>query len=228
MSIGRVLSSIVGIVVVLAAATIAIAASKESPEHERGITSTCYPIWLPRYTPRKINGPEDLPPSVRATLLHHLQERLGLAFASRLQPSGGQAVDPQAYFRANPTGDLPAFRYELTFSVVLSQDGPVRHCAKILIDADGTVVEEIALPKCSAVPDKCRVVGLTEALKTAESLGVPVAGAKIQIRYDKRADALDYVVEYTVTVGAESKTMALHIRADDPSQTGWHEVKTYS
>jgi hypothetical protein len=217
------------IALVLTATALAATASAEAPDSGKGVTSECHPIWLPHYSPRKLTGPDDLPPSVRAALLKHLTDRLGAEVTARLLPTGGHAVDPEDFLQANPDLSAPSFRYELTFSILLSDDGPVQYCAKILLDPVGAIVEDVALPACKLSPDRCRVVGLSEVLKTAASLGVPVTAAKVHLRYSKAVDALMYEVEYTVSTGKDKgKTFSLSIRADDPSQTTWHEVVVYS
>jgi len=192
------------------------------------VDTTCngfYAVW---YDSSKISRVQDLPAGVRKSLARHLSARLG-AYAAKLTFERAFYVDVDGYFSRHPDEqrkpDWP-YSYDVQFKVRLSDDGPVDFCAQIGLDHAGKVLHEIDLPDLSRTPGKGAVLGASQLLALAETLGVPVEKATLDLKYDEKSDVLEYRVEYEVEPKDDDANVGiLFVTAHDPSKYRWFRTK---
>jgi hypothetical protein len=117
-----------------------------------------------------------LPPNVRTRLDQHLTERLGPGFAKRLEFDEGEWLDLQKLRREFPSlykKNLKLGAYDLLFRFSDHDKGLKYFYAKLALNDDGSVNEEIKLPNIGADPSKGRILSCKEAIDIAVGEGFP-------------------------------------------------------
>ena len=195
------------------------------------VTTTCngfYKFW---YDSREISDIKDLPAQVRNALAAHLNGRLG-KYAGSLKFERAFYVDVDGYFSRHPDEERrPSwpYSYDVQFTLRLSGDGPVDYCAQIGLDQSGGVLHEINLPNLAMFPELGTVLGASRLLDLAETLGVPVERATLDLKYDDTSQVLEYRVEYGVDPKEDGNNMVvLVVAAHDPSQYRWYRTRLVS
>jgi hypothetical protein len=178
------------ILCVILAATMGVADVPAFLQRSAGLISM-YP-----YQPRMATSLEDVPEPARGRLEAHLKQRLGEAFYSRLEVSGGQIVDFEEFHRAKPTWrnyKWEVFAYRLHFRFSLPEKGIEYYEAAISLRSDGSVIDEIELPKIAKYPERGEFVALASAIKTATAFGFDVARCDVRIEYRREEDRCVYL-----------------------------------
>jgi uncharacterized membrane protein YkoI len=152
-------------------------------------------ISLGQYTPRTFKLLNALPEGVRVKAVNHLTERLGNDFYSRLKFVGGSSIDVEEYLRMNPGTKWKVHSYELVFRYADSRHGLKEYHARIRLDSDGEVIEEIDLPEISKFPQKASIISVDAAADIAKSRGFEPKTMSISIRYDEDAGSLVWIFE---------------------------------
>jgi hypothetical protein len=119
--------------------------------------------------------------------------------------------------------------YEVAYQVAFHEEGPVKYCAKIELDASGAVLEEIDLPAIARHPELGLVVPVQDIINLAHTLGVPTDAEYLDMEYNRNAGYLEYIVSYyPENPPPDYNLMTLHIRAHDPKEYFWFKTKQMS
>ncbi len=130
---------------------------------------------------------------------NNLRARLGDAFYSRLRMSGGQIVDFSELYRVEPTARnwrWQIFAYGINFMLAQPAQGLRAYHARILLDAEGNVIQEIDLPEIARHPERANIIPLSVARRIADTNGFPRNRTNIEISYDSERDSIVWTLEY--------------------------------
>jgi len=163
------------------------AAPTETADKGGGVT------YYGDYVPAPVHTLADLPPTVRERLLAHLRDRVGPAFASRLQFDGGEAIDLARLRVVEPDSrnyqwEVPA--YELRFVFREPAAGIGRYVVELSLRKDASVIREADIPAFARSPEKLRFFPLQSAWSVAERNGIVRARATVELRYDRGHDLI--------------------------------------
>ena len=147
------------------------------------------------YRPVTINRLNDLPPVVSSHLETHLKQRLGTHFYSRLRFDWGESINLDDLYRTEPywkTQKVGA--YDLVFHFSDESKGLKAFYSKLLLDANGAVVDEINLPNLVSAPEKANLISVKEALRIAQK---DFAVQKIWPTFDyhRETDSFVWIIE---------------------------------
>jgi hypothetical protein len=119
---------------------------------------------------------DELPSTVKLRLDEYLQRKLGRAFAKRLQFDEGQWLDLKKLKQQFPDlyeSNLKLGAYDLLFRFSAADKGLKYFYAKVALNDDGSVNEEITLPNIGADPTKASIVSCKQAIAVAVAQGFP-------------------------------------------------------
>ena len=181
------------------------------------------------YEPKEPRSLESLPKPIRAQLVSHLTERLGAAVFARLKLTGGQIVDIARLYKVEPDAReyewvIPT--YLLHFEIDFGTDPAEHYCAEISLNADGSVIDDIALPRTAGHPERIAVISKAKALEAAASHDVPVERASAELAYAPAFDTLEWLISFQTEQNLSSfKGQVLHLNAVDPAKFRWSEYE---
>ena len=179
------------------------------------------------YNPRKPRSLDDIPQPIRSDLLAHVKARVGAALFENISFAGGQIVDLAALRVVEPDSKnyrwvVPA--YNLFFQLRLP--GGDVYCASVKLDDKGTILQEIELPAAASDSTKAQLVSREEATAVARTRAVPVAKARIEMRYFRDTDTLEWLFGFhSAEHGSWFSGRCLHVPADDPERCHWSEFE---
>lgn len=153
----------------------------------------CSLVGFGWYYPRKPQSMDDLPDTIRTKLQSHLVARLGQKFYSRLRINGGQIVDLSRLYIADPKARdfrWTPYSYYICFSFEDTAKGIGLYSAKIILDKDGNIVQEIEFPDMMKHPYKSIIIPLDEAKKIAQVNGSHPDSTSINLDYDKKEESI--------------------------------------
>ncbi len=160
------------------------------------IYEDCFGISFGDYYPFEPSSLNDLPNYIREKLEAHLQERLG-SFYENLRFSGGQIVDLNrlynVYEKARDFKWTP-YSYYLCFSFADTTNGISMFTAKIVLDGNGNVIEEIQLPSFKNYPEKSKIISLYEATRIAKTYDFNNPIKEIKFYYNKDLDGFVWCI----------------------------------
>jgi len=203
------------------------AARSAATASERDIIPGCGYKSYGAYEPEEPRSLDSLPKRIQARLVSHLTARLGTIVFARLQMTGGQIVDLHRLYKVEPKAReyewvIPT--YLLHFEIDFGQDPDEHFCAEISLDADGTVIEDISLPRTADNPQKIAIISKVQALEAAATHDVPVDRASVQLAYAPAFDTLEWLVSFpTGPMLSVSHGSVLHLNAADPAKYRWSE-----
>jgi len=194
---------------------------------ERDTISDCGYVYYGDYEPKEPRSLRGFPKGIRFKVVTHLRARLGDAVFARLRYTGGQVVDIDRLHKVNPDSmeyEWVVPTYLLHFTIELGSDPAERYCAEITLAADGTVLDDIALPKTADDPGRLAIVPKAKAVAVAATHDIPVERAWTQLAYAPAFDCLEWLVGYKVDEHLSSfREHVLHLDAVDPSKYRWSE-----
>ena len=161
------------------------------------------------YRPVAPKSMDDLPADIRAKVVDHLQARLGDEFFAGLTFVGGQIVDVDAVYRANPrakAGHPDLFAYDLHFQFARRDLGIEQYVAQIKLRNDGSVFEEIDLPAFQSNPAKRRLLHFSTIAELAFAAGFPRPLERAELGYARETDVIVWRLSHM---------------PDDPISSGW-------
>jgi hypothetical protein len=212
-------ASLLLILVVTGASLHAGSASEQDTIH------SCGYIDYGDYEPKEPRSLQSLPKAIRTRVISHLTARLGPDIYSRLHFTGGQIVDIPRLYKVEPEAreyDWVIPTYLLHFEIEFGADPAERYCAGISLDANGEVIDDIALPKTADAPAKIAVVSKAKALEIAATHDVPVDRASAELAYAPAFDCLEWLVSFKVEEHLSTfRGQVLHLNAADPSKFRW-------
>lgn len=129
-----------------------------------------------RHLAKLFRNLDELPPNVRARLDDYLQKKLGAAFAERLEFDEGQWLDLQKLRQEFPAlyeENLQLGAYDLLFRFSDSGKGLKYFYAKVALNDDGSINEEIKLPNIGLEPSKGQIISCKDAIDIAAKQGFP-------------------------------------------------------
>lgn len=193
------------------------------------VKKDCQLFFFFAYEPTETSDINELPEWLLKKARRHLINRLGGDVYSRLSFRQAQVVDVDEYYRLNPDWDRirhPIHAYDLHFLLGFKDEGPVEYCAQIKFDAQGNILTDIDLPVTAKYPERARVLPLQEVLDLAESLGVPLDEAYLEMKYDEPSDTLEYLVWYLIDSPQDGNNrITLHVKAHDPRSFYWSKSR---
>jgi hypothetical protein len=188
-------------------------------EEPREFSSAAW-TWFGAYEPKNPQSLSEIPAPVRARLMAHLRSRLGVGFVERLEFTGGQVIDFAELRRVDPDSkdykwEVPA--YILDFAFKMSEAGIASYTVQISLRSDGSVLEEIGLPKFAASPGKLALTPLSEAIDVAVSRGFARDQMDVDLRYDEKIDSLVWTFDQKV---ADDGVLIDFMKIDVSAHTG--------
>jgi hypothetical protein len=163
-------------------------------------------ISLGAYEPKTFKSLDALPENIRSKVEDHLRARFGSEFYSQLVFVGGAAIDVAEFLRVNPNTKWKLHSYELVYKYANKKSGLKEYYARIRLDSNGDVVDEIDLPDVAKYPQKANLISVDRAVEIAKSHGFKPKKMSIKIRYDEDAGSLSWVINslafediYTIT-----------------------------
>lgn len=186
----------------------------------------CSLIGFGWYYPRTPQSMDDLPDTIRTKLHSHLVARLGQEFYSRLRINGGQIVDLSRLYIADPKARdfrWTPYSYYICFSFEDTAKGIGLYSAKIILDKDGNVVQEIELPNIRKHPHKGIIIPLPDAKKIAQVNGFHPDSTSISLDYDKKEESIAWCFTQSVfssEYGLQSVTLRIDAYSGKVIDTG--------
>jgi len=127
---------------------------------------------------------KEIDPYIQKVIQDQLEERVGSTFAKRVELLYGYAKD------FDQSGDLKASdsqridAYDMVFEFSNKSKGLSAFRFKVVADATGRLIEELALPDISSDPGKGLLVSCEDARKIAAKNGFPFNRTSIYFVYD--------------------------------------------
>jgi hypothetical protein len=165
------------------------------------------PISIPlgAYEPNTFKSLDALPGNIRSKVEGHLRDRFGDEFYSQLTFVAGAIIDVAGFLRVNRNrGKIHS--YELVFKYADERGGLKEYYARIRLDSNGDVLDEINLPHVSKHPLKAKIIPLFRAIEIGKEHGFTQRSMGIRIDYDKEAGSLLWIVESFVREDAYRST----------------------
>ncbi len=166
---------------------------------QRSVSKGPESTYFGNYKPREPKSLNELPEKIRGKVENHLKARLGDAFYSKLQLSGGQIVDFDELYRVEPDAKnykWKIFAYSLSFLLAEPKKGIKAYHARILLDPEGNILQEIDLPEIAQYPEKANIISLAEAKKVAAKNKFHLNRSNAGIAYDNERGSLVWTLEY--------------------------------
>lgn len=119
---------------------------------------------------------DELAPNVRTRLDEYLQRKLGYDFARKLEFNEGERLDLQKLRQEFPDLYEPNLKlgtYDLLFRFSAPDKGLKYFYAKVALNEDGSINEEIKLPNIGADPSKAEIISCRQAIDIAVGQGFP-------------------------------------------------------
>jgi len=168
------MKALIGIVVSLLCSTCVIG---QTCSVDSGFWGNRFHIYYEqRHLVKLFRNLNELPPNVRARLDEYLQARLGCAFASRLHFDEGQWLDMkrlQTEFPSLYDENLHLGTYDLLFRFSDPAKGLKYFYAKLALNDDGSINEDIKLPNIGRDPSKAKIISCKDAIEIAVTHGSP-------------------------------------------------------
>jgi hypothetical protein len=148
------------------------------------------------YKPVTIHQLNVLPANVVAKLTAYLKQRLGTQFYHRLKFDEGEAINLEELYRTEPTWKAEKVgSYDLVFHFSDEPNGLKAFYSKLLLDANGVVMEEINLPQIAGAPLKAKLISVKQALKIATQDGFVGQHLSPDFDYYANTDSFAWVIE---------------------------------
>ena len=158
------------------------------------------------YRPENINHLSQLPPGVLVKLIAHLKSRLSERFYYKLNFAWGKKIDLNELYRVEPSWKKNQVgSYDLTFYFSDRRKGLKAFYSKIVLDADGGVVEEISLPNIALYLQKAEIIPLNRAIALAEKNGFPRKRMSFDFEYNKELDSFTWIISDNQPVEADNQ-----------------------
>jgi hypothetical protein len=120
------------------------------------------------YRPVTIHRLNELPSVVSSKLEVHLKQRLGVEFYSKLKFDWGDAINLDDLYRTEPYWKKEKVgAYDLVFHFSDESKGLKAFYCKLLLDANGDVMDELHLPAVASEPLKAKLIPAKQALEIA-------------------------------------------------------------
>lgn len=148
------------------------------------------------YRPVTIRRLNELPSPVLSKLEAHLKERLGAKFYARLRFDWGDSINLDDLYRTEPywkTEKVGA--YDLVFHFSDESKGLKAFYSKLLLDANGVVMDEINLPDVANAPLKAKLIPAKQALKIAAQDNVEGRQIWPTFDYYRETDSFVWIIE---------------------------------
>jgi hypothetical protein len=131
----------------------------------------CSLIYFGDYHPKTPSSLSDIPDNIRTKLVSHLVDRLGQSFYSKIKINGGQIVNLDSLYIVNKNAKnykWTPYSYYLCFSFEDIEKGIGLYTAQIVLDKEGTIIKDIALPSIKINPEKSSIISRKTALDIAK------------------------------------------------------------
>ena len=168
----------------------------------------CSSISFGDYEPIEPRSLSDLPIEIKEKTVKHIIDRIGNDFYSKLILSGGQVIDLtrlEAIENFSKEYKWKAYSYYLCFSFSDTSVGIARFTAKIVLDKNGKVVEEIELPNINNDPAKGKIMNMRQAIEIAKKNNYSEKDSFIDFDYDSTEDS--FVWTFTKSTFNKDHTM---------------------
>jgi hypothetical protein len=147
------------------------------------------------YRPKTIRQLDEIPPPVLSRLITHLKGRLGERFYSKLKFGWGEVINLDELYRIEPYWKQERVgSYDLVFYFSDRRKGLKAFHSKIVLDGDGSVIDEINLPDIANQPQKANLISVDEAMRIAARNNF--VGSKIwpSFEYNAETDSFAWVI----------------------------------
>ena len=165
----------------------------------------------------------ELPPNVRAQLKHYLDARLGPAFARRLKFDEGEWLDLQQLKKEFPSlydENLRFGAYDLLFRFSDRAKGLKYFYAKVALNDDGSVSDDIKLPKIGSDATKGQIISCQEAINIAVTQGFPRERIHPWFEYSEENDSFIWTLTDTKRLDAGLFGNGTYRKIDVNANTG--------
>jgi hypothetical protein len=176
--------------ILVAGAAHAVSSQARQPTVANGPAS----VYFGDYKPTEPKSLDEIPDQIRRKLQAHLIERLGEKYFARLAFAYGQVVDDDELKRVDPGANYQwkVFAYSLAFRISAPEKGITAHFARIELDKNGDVIQDIELPPVRRLPLKQDFIPLSQAYATASQHKFDRNKLRPEIAYDRDIESIVY------------------------------------
>lgn len=157
--------------------------------------SYCCPM-LGDYEPKIIRYDKDLPATIKEKVANHLKERVGGDFYAKLRISDGIIVDLDRLLIVEDylnTYHWTPQSYYLSISFMDTTNGIACFSAKMVLDKEGNIIEEINLPNIQQDISKGEIMSMAEAIEVAKCNNYYNEKTYIDFEYDENNDCFTWI-----------------------------------
>jgi len=215
------MKTLVGVILVLLWSGHAIGQKCDVDSGFRGGRFQVY--YEQRHLVKLFRNLDDLPPDVRARLDEYLQRKLGYAFAQRLEIAEGQWLDLKKLRQEFPDLYEPNLKlgaYDLTFRFSAADQGLKYFYAKVALNDDGSISEEIKLPNIGADPSKAELISCEQAIDIAVGQGFPRERIDPWFEYSPEHDSFIWTLTDSQRIDPGARGNGTYRKIDVAASTG--------
>ena len=187
--------------------------SQECGKVASGIRGGSFNIYYEqRFLIKAVNEIEDLPENVRLELNFYLNRKHGNRFAKKLKFDSGRYLDLNRLKQEFPNlyeSNLNSGAYELLFYFSDKDNGLKYFYAKLVLNEDGSVNQEINLPNIAESPDKEKIIPCKKAAEIAEKNGFPIEFQSQWFQYNARLKTFVWEIHDRRQIGPDQSLMSL-------------------
>lgn len=162
------------------------------PQFPNMIYEDCSGFGFGDYFPYEPSKLDDIPKTIQEKVISHIKAKVGAEFYSKLKFSGGQVVNLDRLYLVYPKAKdfkWTPYSYYLCFSFSDFEKGIAKYTAKIVLDSNGNVIEDIQLPNIKAIPNKSNIISIYKATEIAKFYNFQAGIENIKLYYDKELDS---------------------------------------
>lgn len=163
-------------------------------------------VYFGDYKPVEPKSLDEIPDQIRRKLQAHLIDRLGEKYVARLTFVGGQIVDHDELYRVDPAANYQwtVFAYSLIFRMSAPEKGITAYYARIELDKNGDVIQDIELPPVRRLPLKQDVIPLSHAYASASQHKFDRNKLRPEIAYNRDIESIVY--QLSEVIGLQPQT----------------------
>ena len=138
---------------------------------------------------RKLN---EISPSIQRRIEAQLKARVGEQFYERLRFDYGDAedFDDSSLLKPNEVERIDGYDFNFKFSD--KRKGLKAFHFKVAADADGHIINDLALPDIASNPQKANLISCKQALAIASKNGFPLERSSIYFEYDRKTESFNW------------------------------------
>ena len=170
---------------------------------------------------RKFN---EISPSIQRRIEEQLKARVGEKFFKRLRFDYGNAEDFDNSSLLKPNDVKRIDGYDFVFKFSDRRKGLKTFHFKVVADANGNIIDDLALPDIASNPQKANLISCKQALTIASKNGFPLERSSIYFEYDWKTESFTWRVSDSQAVEPDEPSFGIgqgtHRRISIEANTG--------